>query len=316
MSVLMEARRGLKESTALQGVIPIEEYLDRLDPHRSTTLTWPYPLNNTPAPSETATKIEPYHDRILNILHTHNFPPRQYLRFSVFSTTKPQYPSYPPKTTLSLQYITDPYSSKSPKPPPLSTLDTARSEISSLLSTNNIRGIEVELVFLNQCFDPCLFSIKDDTPEWKLFESTRRIIHSRVVSTLRGDWRMMKLFNLGMTKEEALPTIVIQVSPFTSADWGKMTRQIRGLVEDANANLPAGDKLGGGIDVEFIPGNPRREIMYEDDEDLDLDKAFEEFDEVFPEALDAQQRDLDLYRGDDAPIKRVKRLVELDRVKL
>ncbi|KAL4780335.1 hypothetical protein BJX76DRAFT_351065 [Aspergillus varians] len=257
-----EKRSLLKESEHVKGVTSIEDYLRKLDPYRSTTLNWPYPLTTQPASPSVTKQIEPLRKEILQILTTHSFPPQKYLQFSIHCVTKPLYtPASAPRTTLSLIYITDPDSPRAPSAP--ETFDPARKQISKLLRTNGLKDIHIQIVFANHCFDPTLFEISDENPAKLAFDTVRSDI-TRIISKLRNKWTMTKVFNVGMTEETAVPTIVVQVAPFTVADWDGMRRQIEGVL------MRRGQM---SLDVEFIPGRVSRAVTYPEEEDEDLENS-------------------------------------------
>lgn len=280
-----QRRALLKNTKQVKGVMPIETYLKRLEPYRSTTLIWPYPHNILPAEPTTIKQIEHHRNAILAILDTHNFPPPQYLRLSIHSATKQLYTSKP-LPVLSLAYITDPERTNTPSIP--ETLDPARDEITTLLNQNGINDIHTEIVFVNQVFDPTCFPIQDDDPAAEAFEYARRN-SNRVVSRLREKWSMVKMFHVGVTVESARPTVVVQVNPRTEADWDGMMREIV-----SHLRIPKIDKYHDcdadtdmEIGVEFMTGKIVKPIVYPEDEELA--DAFGNFSEDLTEGLAANE---------------------------
>lgn len=263
-----ERRALLKNTDQAKGVMPIETYLERLEPYRSTTLSWPYPHNILPAEPTTTKQIEHHRSAILKVLHSHNFPPPQYLQFSIHSATKQLYSSKPIQV-LRLAYITDPESKTAPTVP--ANLNPARNEITTLLSNNGI-NVHTEIVFVNQVFEPTCFPISN-VPAAEAFEHARRNIN-RVVSRLRDKWSMVKMFNVGVTVESAMPTIVVQVNPRTEADWEGMVREMLSHIpkieyHDDNAVMDKKMEIG----VEFVTGKVVKPIEYPEQEKDEEDEA-------------------------------------------
>ncbi|KAL4914871.1 hypothetical protein BDW62DRAFT_204235 [Aspergillus aurantiobrunneus] len=244
-----EARALLKGSRNVKGEMPIEDYLSYLDPYRSTTLNLPYSLPTIPASPETVQKVGAHREEILRILESHHFPPPAYLRMSIQSLKHPLHTILGPlRTNLSLAYITDPHSPIAPRAP--ASLAPARRDISDLLNTHSIKDVYIEIVFVNQSFDPTLFAVSDDHPTTEAFDAVSREL-GRVVAPLGNRCPLLDLFSAGLTVETALPTVVVQVSPFTTADWDAMASEMLALLPDSM-----------GFVVEFIPGMVIREIAY------------------------------------------------------
>lgn len=290
-----ERRSLLKNTEKVKGAMPIETYLERLEPYRSTTLSWPYPHNILPAQPTTAKQIEHHRSAILSILEAHSFPPPQYLRLSIHSATEQLYHSKP-LPVLSLAYITDPDSTNAPAIP--ETLEPARNEITTLLRQNSINDVHTEIVFVNQVFEPTCFPMRDNDPAAEAFEGAKRNIN-RVVSRLRDKWSMVKMFNVGVTDETAMPTVVVQVNPRTEADWDAMAREILSYIptideyNDGDTDTDTNMKMEVG--VEFMTGKIVKPIVYPEEEELA--DAFGNFSEVLAEGL-ADGGDYEMIRDD------------------
>lgn len=305
-----ERRSLLKNTEQVKGVMPIETYLERLEPYRSTTLSWPYPHNILPAEPTTTKQIEHHRSAILAILEAHSFPPPQYLRLSIHSATKQLYHSKP-IPVLSLTYITDPDSTNAPAIP--ETLGPARNGITTLLRENGINDVHTEIVFVNQVFEPTCLPMRDDDPAAEAFEAAKRNIN-RVVSRLRDKWSMVKMFNVGVTAETALPTVVVQVNPRTEADWDAMAREILSYIptideyNDGDTDMDMDMVRKIEIGVEFMTGKIVKPIVYPEEEE-ELADAFGNFSEVLEEGL-VDGGDYKVIRDDVGVI--VDRFVELE----
>ncbi|KAL4925665.1 uncharacterized protein BDV17DRAFT_294249 [Aspergillus undulatus] len=274
----LERRALIKQTEDVKGVMPIEDYLDRLDPYCSTTLKWPYPVTTQPASPPLVRQIESHREKVLSILDTHKFPPRRFLRFSVRYVEKPFYTSGLRQPILSLEYITDPFLRNAPKVP--ESLDPARDEIVRYLQEKGIT-IHVEIIFKNQAFNPTLFSIPSSAPEQESFDSSLQYIMRLLTSHLRlGCWEKVEICSLGLTVETAIPTIVVHVTPGARADWEGLAWKIRGC-------LPVGE--WNGVEVEFVVGEVPREVVYPSKWQQDMEDMWPS-----PDEEGCEEREFDL----------------------
>ncbi|KAL5046343.1 hypothetical protein BDW71DRAFT_207417 [Aspergillus fruticulosus] len=261
----LKARRLSKNSDYVKGVMPIEEYLDRVDPYTSSTLKWPRPFEIKPASPELTQEIELHREEILTILDTQSFPPRAYLRLTVQKVTKRGYMSSKPKALLSLAYITNPYSPRAPQPPPKLTMDAARDEVACHLLAKGISDISTEITFTNQAWNPMLFAFPETNALFAPFKHTiQPAIASCILPKYTNAWQKVSIFYVGLTVEENFPTLVITVSPQVKGDWAALNETIRDLLLE---------KEKRELDIEFWPGalkgvwDPNSEVVDEDDVD-------------------------------------------------
>lgn len=180
-------RNFLRDSEDTDGDLSIEDYLYRCDPYRSTTLEepWPYPLTYQQAPVHITQRVEACRQEFLEILSDHNFPAEDSLRFRVSNVTKPEYPGGDqPITVLRLAYISAPYAPK--------RLGPARDEIHRLMTLKGIDDVHVEIVFLDMCFRPSLFSISKDDMATAAYETAKRSIMQFINSELPMKWLFIR----------------------------------------------------------------------------------------------------------------------------
>ncbi|KAL4746655.1 hypothetical protein BDW72DRAFT_197503 [Aspergillus terricola var. indicus] len=258
----LKARRLSKKSDYVKGMMTIEDYLDRVDPYTSSTLKWPLPFDAKPASAEITQKVELHREEILNILDAHGFPPRAYFRLAVQTAMKRGYYSSKPKTLLSLTYMTDPYSTRAPQPPPKPTMDAARDDVASLLLERGINDISTEITFTNQAWNPILFDLPETNPLSQTFEyAIRPGVTNHILPNNTSVWQEVSLFYVGLTVEENYPTLVITVPPQGKGDWAALQEQINEFLVE---------KEKGELDVEFWPG-PLKEVWDPDSEVVDED---------------------------------------------
>lgn len=154
--------------------------------------------------------------------------------------------------------------------------------------------------------------MRDDDPAAEAFQGAKRNIN-RVVSRLRDKWSMVKMFNVGVTAEIAVPTVVVQVNPRTEADWDAMARGILSYIpaideyNDGDTDMDMDMVRKVEIGVEFMTGKIVKPIVYPEEEELA--DVFGNFSEVLEEGL-ADGGDYKVIRDDVGVI--VDRFVELE----
>ncbi|RDW81481.1 uncharacterized protein DSM5745_05038 [Aspergillus mulundensis] len=236
-------RREQRSSDEVQGQLSIEDYLNNSDRYRTTTMRppWPYPLTITPAEPSTVRQVEALKAPILQIMQDDGFPIDHHsFHFQVENVTKPNYPLGSRATTV-LRLVF----SGAPHIP--GELGPTKDAIYQLIRGHEIRDVEVEIVFLDKCFQPSLFAIPSNHPAVAIYETAKRRILELVDRQVRNEWCLLSLFRLGLVKHKSTPTIVVFVSPFCVQDWYDLALQIK-------LRLPHNDSHAMGIDVEFIPG--------------------------------------------------------------
>ncbi|KAL4898900.1 hypothetical protein BDW74DRAFT_184260 [Aspergillus multicolor] len=258
----LEVRCLHKPTDHVQGVLSVEEYLDRVDPYTTSTLKWPRPFDTTPASPEISQQVDNHRRDILSILDVHNLPSRGYLRFTVHSVTKRGYPSPKPRTVLSLTYMTDPFLRRSPQPPSKSKMDAARDQIAALLKTKGVLDIDTEIIFINQAFNPLFFDVSDEDPLFSTCKYTiRPAVCNHILPRYTNAWQKVGLTYLGLTVEDNLkyPTLLIPVSPGSKANWAALDHDIKSMLKGKNIQ---------DLNVEFWPG-PLKENWSHDAEVVD-----------------------------------------------
>ncbi|KAL1964467.1 hypothetical protein VTN77DRAFT_6893 [Rasamsonia byssochlamydoides] len=249
-------RRELRESDDASGEMSIEQYLYRSDPYRSTSVPnpLPYPLVANCASESVKTRIQAYYSDILSILRDHGFQDRPL--FAVDEVTKPGYPSGDtPVVMLRLKFR---FQDVVPR-----VLGDAKDAIHSFLISHDIDGVHVEIVHLDRCFLPSLFAIDPSHHAVVIYEEIKRQLIDHLDVSLGSSWRVLSIFNVGRTEDNALPTIVVMVDPGTICDFSSLEHSIKRLLH-APTHI--------SIAVEFLPGGasplttpPREEEIQEGD---------------------------------------------------
>lgn len=213
-------RNFLRRSEDTEGYLSIEEYLYRCDPYRSTSITepWPYPVVSQPASPAIVQKVEACKSAVLNILSEHNFPnTRPHLNFLVDDITKPGYPlGHQPITVLRLIYL------RVESPP--KRLGPTKDAVYNLIRQRGILNVHVEIVFLDKCFRPSLFTVDKNDPTVAAYANVKYPIMRTVNAKLGTEWNLLGLFNVGLTKAATTRSITVFVnSPTTTPDPGGLS---------------------------------------------------------------------------------------------
>ncbi|KAJ9218307.1 hypothetical protein DTO166G4_173 [Paecilomyces variotii] len=227
-------RRELRESDDASGHISIEHYLYRSDPYRSTSVSnpLPYPLLSKDAPEPVRARVLAYHADILEILRDHGFHDQP--AFEVVEDTKPGYPGgEEPVTMLRLLFRLQMVVPR--------VLGPAKDAIYDFLLTRDIYDVHVEIVHYDLCFKPSLFAIDPNHKAVEAYERAKLGLVEQLNTNLGSSWRVMCLFNFGLTEDKAVPAVVIMVDPGVYCDFAVLEISLRRQVTTE-------------ITIEFLPG--------------------------------------------------------------
>ncbi|KAL4877090.1 hypothetical protein BJY04DRAFT_222409 [Aspergillus karnatakaensis] len=287
----MHTRKTLKSASSTQGPMSIEIYLALLDPYRSSSNPWPYPWTVAPAPASITKRVQKPRNEILGTLERHGFPDQRFLRIEVEDVARQVYSTpagsstntetntkrngkqndggmsmsetttLQTRTVLRTKYIIDPYTSTPPAPTPPTDLLPARLEIQSLLKSHSIRNIYTEIVFLNQCFDPVILTMESkDVPT--LYRKIQARLQAILVHHLGGGtlakWHHVAALHVGASRQECRSVLGIWVERGAVADWGSISKEVRGCFEEEKERIRANGDIEEldtdlDLDIEFLP---------------------------------------------------------------
>ncbi|EED23002.1 hypothetical protein TSTA_064680 [Talaromyces stipitatus ATCC 10500] len=202
--------------------LPIETYLYRCDPYRSSTVQhpWPYGVKVT---QELAMRelILAYKNDIRDTFIRHGFP-SDGSGVKLNFTVKRVFPAdQRPSTVLSIGIENDPI--------PTRDLSIVRDAVYLLLLDKRLKTMHVDIFDCDRRFMP--FKAQED-----------------IVRLLRDkdnlSWQAICLYQVGRCLDQAVPCIVVSVPPGTIYNWASLRNEIL-------------DALGSDIEVEFLPVVPK-----------------------------------------------------------
>ena len=234
-----------RESEDASGNLSIEQYLYRADRYRLTTDSWPLPLPLRRSEPDAATmerfdKLKPAIWEKLDLIMND-----QYIYRLCDSWKQSYYQEHHKVTTCLITVVQGPDHS--------SSWSTIRDEIHSLLQESGLESVEVEIMDRRYAFMPSLFPQRPFTGSVQVYESVRDDLAALLFRHLDSAWVSMSLFQLGSSKDVAIPTIVVFVRPFTECDWQHLELIMNAIVAP---KLPEGRNLG----IEFLPGKISNDI--------------------------------------------------------
>ncbi|KKA20892.1 hypothetical protein T310_5081 [Rasamsonia emersonii CBS 393.64] len=101
-------------------------------------------------------------------------------------------------------------------------LGTAKDDIYDFLLTHNIHDVHVKIVHYELCFQPSLFAIDPSHQAVEIYERAKSKLVEQLDANLSASWRVLCLFNVGRTEENAVPTVVVMVDPGTVVDFANI----------------------------------------------------------------------------------------------
>ncbi|KAJ5936617.1 hypothetical protein N7466_003067 [Penicillium verhagenii] len=232
-------RRILKNSGDVDGKISLERYNLASDPYRSTSLRDPppYPLCITPS-DELADTIRPFAPEIYQILRDHNFPSSTSVEYSTFS--KPGHPGWELEKFILRVVVEENHHSQVQFGP-------TKDEVMKLLEDKGLTEIQVEIINPDLHYTPSWFYVGKDAPLVRAFERARGDIIILLQHEIPQRWRVVSPFNVGNVQSKSESAIVVLVDPLTEANWSRIRKGIKSLVDGVDTDF----------DVEFLPGELR-----------------------------------------------------------
>lgn len=243
-------RRHLRESDDSSGELPLEKFLYRTDPYRSSSAEtpFPYPLNFHPLDPTLEDRLRgdvQLHTNIRNILVEYGIE----IKFYQFCyQSKPHYPGGEERITV-LRVLVDVEDHVS-----TSSWSKARRALSQTLHDRGFDSITVEILDPDRINVVTLLPIAPDHPVVALYESFREKLINEVIRSLGKFWSTLCLFSLQRPSQEPTFAVVISVRPGTVCDWPILRSKLQSIIfqgfEAKKISTPS-----SSIEIDFSPGN-------------------------------------------------------------
>ncbi|MCJ1271059.1 hypothetical protein MMC22_010958 [Lobaria immixta] len=243
-------RRYLRESDDSSGELPLEKFLYRTDPYRSSSAETPlpYPLNFHPLDPTLVGRLRgdnQLHTKIRSILAEFEIESKPY-EFQYQS--KPNYPGGEERIAV-LRVLVDVEDHVS-----TSNWSKARRALSQTLHDRGFDSITVEILDPARINVVTLLPIAPDHPVVALYESFREQLINEVTRSLGKYWTTLCLFSLHRPSQEPTFAVVISVRPGTVCDWPILRSKLQSIIfhgfEAKKISTPS-----SSIEIDFSPGN-------------------------------------------------------------
>lgn len=229
-------RRQRRQSRAVDEELPIETYIYRCDPYRSSTVQdpWPYGVKVLAHPAIQAL-ILTYKGDIRDTFIEHGFPADGSgvkLNFAV----RRIYPSgQRPSTVLSIGIEKDPV--------PDRDFSEVRDAVCELLKRRKLKFVHVDIYDCDRRFFPKRYAISSDHPASIQYREVKGDIVRLLRNKVDLPWHFVCLYQVGRSLNEAVPCIVVSVPSGVTYNWASLRLQILRLLCPADIH----------IDIEFFP---------------------------------------------------------------
>lgn len=230
-------RRERRQSNEVNEDLSIETYLYRCDPYRSSTVKhpWPYGVKVLDYPS-IRTLILTYKYDIRDTFIRLGFPADGSGVKLNFAVRRIYPPGQPASTVLSIGIEKDPVSNRD--------LSVVRDAVCDLLSSRKLGHVHVDIYDCDRRFFPSRFGMPPDHPATVEYSKVKGDIVKILREKVDLPWLSVCLYQVGRNVDQAMPCIIISVSPGAVYNWASLRWQILRLL------LPT------DIDVEFLPFLP------------------------------------------------------------
>ncbi|MCJ1463688.1 hypothetical protein MMC07_002297 [Pseudocyphellaria aurata] len=246
----IKRRRHLRESDDISGEMPLETFLYRTDPYRSSSAKplFPYPLRLrlvNPILQDRLRADSEIDPNIRRILRTYGIEERY---FEFCKQSKPDYPGGVVLiNTLRVLVDVDDH---------VSTINwsKARRALSKMLYDRGFDSIVVEILDPARTTALRLFPISPDHPVISVYESFRGRLIEQVTRSLGKSWTTLCLFSVHRPAQEPGFAVVISIQPRTACDWPVLRSKLENIIRlEFEAKKIAQPPTS--IDIEFAPGN-------------------------------------------------------------
>ncbi|KAI4117088.1 MAG: hypothetical protein LQ345_002608 [Seirophora villosa] len=236
------------ESDDTSGAMPIEAYLYRIEPFRSSSenppLPFPYNLTEL-APESLADltkRIPDFPDGIRAIVQTHGL---QSLGISACLLSKAGYPGGEPRPIIRIPI-------RSRRAHDVQHWHSARQEVEEYLADRQIQNMSVEIVDPDKAMVRSLFPLPPSDFLIQTFEAVSPIIRATLQDVLGAKWTSYCLFKVGPTAGRAAFCVFVTVQPYTVANWQRIRQCIISIMNtEIRKSRP---HLVGYVQAAFSPG--------------------------------------------------------------
>lgn len=227
-------RRQRRQSREVSEELPIETYLYRCDPYRSSTVQhpWPYGVKVLDYPA-IRSLILAYKRDIRDTFIEHGFPADGSGVKLNFAVRRIFPPSQPASTVLSIGIEKDPV--------PDRDLSVVRDAVCDLLLSRKLNSVHVDIYDCDRRFYPRRFTIPSNHPVAIKYSEVEGDIVRLLRNKVDLPWHSVCLYQLGRNLDQAVPCIVISVPPGATYNWAFLRHQILSLLDSVD------------IDIEFLP---------------------------------------------------------------
>ena len=235
-------RRHLRESEETEGEMPVEVYLYKSDPYRTSSFQVPLPLPFLAEDPPRALQIDggqirPHVPAMVDILKNNSFE-RSQVHLNMKLISKPGYPNGNAKHLTLVVDVDQGVNIRT------STWTRARDELVRTFAKQGLPQVKVEMYDRDRAFMPSLFALRSQGPLIEAYEAVREKLLDRIESRLGSGWRAMSVFNLGPHSTTAKPTLVVFVQPGLLRDWKSIEAELQHILRGQP-----------GTQIEFLPGN-------------------------------------------------------------
>ncbi|EEA28474.1 hypothetical protein PMAA_032820 [Talaromyces marneffei ATCC 18224] len=229
-----QRRRMRRQSREVNEILPIETYLYRCDPYRSSTVKhpWSYGVKVLEYPS-IRSLILTYKNDIRDTFIKHGFPADGSGVKLNFAVKRVSPRGQPASTVLSIGIENDPVSNRD--------LSAVRDAIRDLLLSRSLKTVHVDIYDCDRRFFPRRFNIPGDHPAAIRYNELKGDIMRLLRKHIDLPWQSVCLHQVGRSLGQATPCIVLCVAPGAIYNWASLRRQILNMLGFAD------------IEVEFLP---------------------------------------------------------------
>lgn len=223
-----------RQSWVVNDELPIETYLYRCDPYRSSTVKhpWPYGVKVLDHPA-IRSLILTYKNDIRDTFIKHGFPADGSGVKLNFAVRRVSPSGQPASTVLSIGIEKDPVSNRD--------LSVVRDAVRDLLMSRKLKNVHVDIYDCDRRFVLKRFTIRSDHPAAIEYSKVKGDVLRLLRNKLDLPWLSVCLYQVGRSLDQAIPCVVISVPPGATYNWASLRSQILRLLVSTN------------IDVEFLP---------------------------------------------------------------